>query len=235
MEGTKTSMSSSPFPGMDPYLESVEHWAILHHELITCLYQGLLPGLVDRYRARVGQRSYFTQHALLTSLVREEHHEEYIEIRQRGETKITTLIELIGPANKTTPEGRDAYKTKRQDSKAGGANTVEIDLILQGQSLFDSPSPRLPVHDYAVVVTRPSHPDRPEVWTGALPKRLPQFKLPLARNDRDLMVDLQNALARCYDRMGFAARIDYRRDPNTPLSAEAKQWLDELLRDQKLR
>jgi hypothetical protein len=46
----------SPFPGMDPYLEDEALWPVFHHQLVTCLYQILLPGLVDRYRARVNQR-----------------------------------------------------------------------------------------------------------------------------------------------------------------------------------
>ena len=43
----------SPFPGMDPYLEHAKLWPAFQHQLLACLYQILLPGLVDRYRARV--------------------------------------------------------------------------------------------------------------------------------------------------------------------------------------
>ena len=46
----------SPFPGMDPYLEHPKLWPAFQHQLLACLYQILLPGLVDRYRARVGTR-----------------------------------------------------------------------------------------------------------------------------------------------------------------------------------
>ena len=62
----------SPFPGMDPYLEDEALWPVFHHQLVMCLYQILLPGLVDRYRARVNQRHYVTEQALFTSVVREE-------------------------------------------------------------------------------------------------------------------------------------------------------------------
>jgi len=43
----------SPFPGMDPYLEDAKRWPAFHHQFVATLYQLLLPGLVDRYRARV--------------------------------------------------------------------------------------------------------------------------------------------------------------------------------------
>jgi len=52
---------------MDPYLEEEKLWPVFQHQLITSLYQILLPGLVDRYRARVGQRHYVTEQPLFTS------------------------------------------------------------------------------------------------------------------------------------------------------------------------
>src|SRR6266545_5589158 len=102
----------SPFPGMDPYLEDDKLWPGFHHQLVGCLYQILLPGLVDRYRARVGQRHYVTEQALFTSVVREEHQEEFIEVRQRSDGKLVTLVEVVSPTNKTVPSARQAYLTK---------------------------------------------------------------------------------------------------------------------------
>src|SRR5205085_8201727 len=81
----------SPFPGMDPYLEDEKLWPVFHHQFVACLHQLLLPGLVDRYRARTGQRHYVTEQALFTSIIRDEHHEEFIEIRQRQDGKLVTL------------------------------------------------------------------------------------------------------------------------------------------------
>src|SRR5437588_3152675 len=102
------------FPGMDPYLEDETIWPGFHHQLVMCLYQILLPGLVDRYRARVLQRQYVTEQALFTSLIREEHQEDYIEIRQRGDGRLITLLDLVSPANKTSDAGRTAYLDKRK-------------------------------------------------------------------------------------------------------------------------
>ena len=88
---------TSQFPGMDPFLEDETLWPLFQHHLVTCLYQILLPGLVDRYRARVSQRQYATEQALFTSVIREEHREEYIEIRQRGDGRLVTLIDVVSP------------------------------------------------------------------------------------------------------------------------------------------
>ena len=60
---------ASPFPGMDPYLEDAALWPVFDHQLVTCLYQALLPALVDRFRARVGQRHYATEAASRDTLV----------------------------------------------------------------------------------------------------------------------------------------------------------------------
>src|ERR1700675_391821 len=114
----------SPFPGMDPYLEGEKIWPVFQHHLVACLYQTLLPGLVDRYRARVGQRLYVTEQALFTSIVREEHQEEFIEIRQRNDGRLVTLLDVVSPPNKTTALGRQSYLNKRREAKGAGASLV---------------------------------------------------------------------------------------------------------------
>jgi len=225
----------SPFPGMDPYLEEDKLWPAFQHHLVMSLYQLLLPGLADRYRARVGQRHYVTEQILFTSIQREEHQEEYVEIRQRSDGRLVTLLDVASPANKTTPAGRRVYLDKREEGKKANANLVEIDVVLQGQPMLEYSRDGLPDWDYAVTVTRARQPERYEIYTATLQKKLPRFRLPLAADDRDHVLDLHIAFSRCYDQGGFDAQIDYERDPTIPLCDEDKRWLDELLKQQKLR
>jgi hypothetical protein len=220
---------------MDPYLENEAIWPVFHHQMVMCLYQILLPGLVDRYRARVVQRHYTTEQALFTSVLRQDHHEDCIEIRQRNDGRLVTLVDLVSPMNKTTPQGRTAYLEKRREGRSACANLVEIDLVLQGQPLLDYSRDGLPEWDYAVTVTRSTQPERYEIYTATLQKRLPRFRLPLAADDRDTVLDLHTAFTRCFDQGGFAGKIDYARDPATVLSDEDRRWLDEVLKQQKLR
>jgi hypothetical protein len=220
---------------MDPYFEDDKLWPLFHHQLVSSLYQILLPGLMDRYRARVGQRLYATEQALFTSVVREQHTEEFIEIRQRNDGKLVTLVDVVSPTNKTTPEGRQAYLKKRNECKTGGTSLVEIDLVLQGQPMLDYSREGLPEWDYAVTVTRSTQPERYEIYTATLQKRLPRFRLPLAADDRDTVLDLQAALGRCYDQGNFGTKIDYRGDPPFKLSEEQGKWLGDLLKQHKLR
>jgi len=225
----------SPFPGMDPYLEDEVLWPVFHRQLIQSLHQILQPSLIDRYRERVNQRQYVTEQALFTSVVREEHHEDYIEIRQRSDGRLITLVDVVSPANKLMPAGRAAYLAKRCEGKNAKANLVEIDLVLQGQPTLEYSRDGLPDWDYAVTVTRSTQPDRYEIYTTTLQKRLPRFRLPLASDDRDTVLDLHTAFTRCYDQGGFAAKIDYRKEPGTPLIDEDRKWLYEVLKQQKLR
>jgi hypothetical protein len=210
-------------------------WPSFHHQLVSCLYQILLPGLIDRYRARVGQRHYATEQALFTSVVREEHVEEFIEIRQRSDGRLITLVDVVSPTNKTTAAGRSAYLKKRTESKAANTSLVEIDLVLQGQPMLDYSREGLPDWDHAVTVTRSTQPERYEIYTATLQKRLPRFRLPLAADDRDTVLDLQAAFTRCYDQGGFSAKIDYQREPVTRLTDENRKWLGEVLKQHKLR
>ena len=107
----------SPFPGMDPFLENDKLWPVFHHQFIGSLFQILLPDLVDRYRARVGHAQYHTEMPLFTSIIREEHSEEFIEIRQRTDGRLVTLVDFVSPINKTTRSGRNAYLDKRKKGR----------------------------------------------------------------------------------------------------------------------
>lgn len=225
----------SPFPGMDPYLEDETLWPVFHHQMVTCLYQTLLPGLGERYRARVCHRCYVTEQVLFTSITRENRQEDYVEIRQRNDGRLVTLLEVVSPANKTTKPGRTAYLDKRREGRAASASLVEIDLVLQGQPTLEYSRDGLPEWDYAVTVTRSTQPDRYEIYTATLQKRLPRFRLPLASDDRDTVIDLHTAFTRSYDQGGFAAKIDYVRDPATTLEDGDRKWLAETLKQQKLR
>lgn len=225
----------SPFPGMDPYLEDGRLWPEFQRQLVACLYQLLLPNVADRYRARVAQRRYVTETPLFTSVIREEHCEEYIELRSRGDSRLVTLLDVVSPMNKLTPTGRATYLQTRQAAKQIAANLVEIDLVLEGAPTLEYSRDGLPEWDYAVTVTRSTQPERYEIYTATLAKRLPKFRLPLAADDRDTVLDLQSSLTRCYDQNGYGLRIDYSKDPSVPLDEADRQWTVELLKQQKLR
>ncbi|WP_020473788.1 DUF4058 family protein [Zavarzinella formosa] len=226
---------SCPFPGMDPFLEDRRLWGAFHHQLVASLYQILLPGLVDRYRARVQQRCYVTEEPLFTSIIKENRQEEFIEIRHRADGKLVTLIDIASPANKMLPQGRAAYHETRKIARSCNAGIVEIDLVLQGLPLLDFSRDGLPEWDYAVTVTRSTQPDRFEIYTATLAKRLPRFKVPLAPDDRDTVLDLQAAFVRTYEQGNFCSQINYKQEPDVRLKPQDKDWMDGWLKQAKIR
>jgi Protein of unknown function (DUF4058) len=208
----------SPFPGMDPFLEHPVVWASYHRHLVAAVYQMLLPGLVDRYRARVVPRTYTSELILFTSITKENHAEEYIEIRSRTDGRLVTLVEVVSVGNRTTAAGRTAYLATRTAAQADRAGVVEIDLLTQGRPPVDLDRNALPPYDHTVCVTRGGTPDRHEIYACAVRKRLPKFKLPLAADDRDTVLDLQLVVARAYETGRFETVLDY----SKPLPGDVK-------------
>jgi hypothetical protein len=208
---------------MDPYLEEPALWREFHRGLVANLQQILQPGLIDRYYSAAGQRHFATE------------AEDYLEVRQRSDGRLVTLLDVVSPANKTTPAGRQAYLDTRREAGTAGANCVEIDLVLQGQPTLEYSRAGLPHWHYAVTVTRATQPERYEIYNGVLEKRLPRFLLPLAADGWGTVLDLQAAFTRCFSEGGYAERIDYARDPPGPLREEDYRWIDEQLTSKRLR
>ncbi len=208
----------SPFPGMDPYLEHPAVWPSFHRHLVAAVYQMLLPGLVDRYRARVVPRTYTSELILFTSVTKENHAEEYIEIRSRTDGRLVTLVEVVSVGNRTTTAGRSAFLATRTAAQTDRAGVVEIDLLTQGRPPVDLDRQALPPYDHTVCVTRGGTPDRHEIYAFGIRKRLPKFKLPLAADDRDTVLDLQLAVVRAYETGRFETVLDYTK----PLPGDVK-------------
>jgi len=212
---------------MDPFVERADLWPTFRRHLVAGLYQMLLPGLVDRYRARVGLRRYTSSFILFTTVEKQDYEEEYIEIRSRTDGKLITLLDVTSPAVRTTTAGRAAYLDIRKATVAEKAGYVELDLVTQGKPTLDFDRSGLPMHDHTITVTRGHSSDRYEIYTAGVRKRLPKFKLPLAADDRDTVVDLQLAVSRAYEQGNFDRLIDYAAPlpPDVRLTTEDRDWV----------
>jgi hypothetical protein len=173
--------------------------------------------------------------ALFTSIIRENRTEEFIEIRSRTDDRLMTLIEIPSPTNKSLPHGRTAYLDTRRVARSQGASIVEIDLCLTGTPMLDYSRDGLPEWDYVITITRSNQPEKYEVYTTTLAKRLPRFKIPLAADDRDTVIDLQSAFMRTYDQGNFQQHINYRQSPDVRFKPAKADWINQLLNDAKFR
>lgn len=225
----------SVLPGMDPYLEDARRWPTFQTQFISALGDALQPAISDKYRLRLGHRHYEIEQVLFTSIQKEEHQEPFLEIRLKSSgDKLVTLIEMISPINRTHPEGRKRYEMRREEARLEGAHLVELDLVLQGQTCLEADLHTLTESQYVCCVTRAVRPIKHELYGTLITKRLPRIRLPMAGEDRDLVLDVQALVNRVYDRC-FEGMIDYQQDPHVPLSDGDRHWLDQLLRSEKLR
>src|SRR5262245_48572511 len=119
----------SPFPGMDPYLETPALWPPFHRQFVASLLEAVQAGLTDRYRVEIGQRGYAIDDSDPSQQGQHACEEPFLEIRQRSDGRLITLLDIVSPANKSTTAGRQAYLDTRKEAKGAKANLVEIDLV----------------------------------------------------------------------------------------------------------
>jgi Protein of unknown function (DUF4058) len=175
---------------------------------------------------------------LLIHLDIEPATEGYVEIIDvKSGHRVVTAIEVLSPTNKRPGEGQRLYLQKREDQQSAGVNTVEIDLLRGGTRILMIASEQIPPSHrtaYQVCVWRGSRPNRVEVYRASLRARLPVVAIPLRPADRDIPLELQAIFDQCYRNGGYDD-VDYRVEPDPPLSAEDAAWADTLLREQGKR
>ena len=157
-------MSKSPFPGMDPWLES--RWPEVHARLIVYAANQINASLPDDLQANIEETLAVHEdndfrHSIRpdvhvsedASLASSQSHEvdiavadpvvvnrfsdpdRRLEIASR-DGRVITAIEFLSPWNKVGSRGREQYLRKQEDYIAAGINLVEIDLVKQGTPLF---------------------------------------------------------------------------------------------------
>jgi hypothetical protein len=164
--------------------------------------------------------------------------ETYIDIIEaRGGHRVVTTIEVFSPSNKRKGQGQAQFLAKQASMRAAGVNTVEIDLLRDGERVLTLSTDMLPENyrsAYQACVWRAARPKSVEVYRAPLRERLPTIRIPLRETDRDVTLDLQSLVDLSYERGGYDD-IDYRADPEPPLSGEDAAWSDRLLNEQGLR
>ncbi len=100
----------------------------------------------------------------------------FLEIRDRQNRSVITVVDLLSPTNKYSGPDRLAYLIKRQPMFLHGTNFVEIDLLRGGPSM---PDPGVPPSDYSVVVRRAADWTRIGYWPIHPRDRLPSIPIPL--------------------------------------------------------
>jgi hypothetical protein len=160
----------SPFPGMDPYLESPELWRGVHARLITYASEAIQEQLRGTpYFADIEERTWITEaerriypdvaiarqpsppkqatestlqadEPVLVHVWPEEFREGFVQIYESAGHRLVTSIEFVSPTNKSKNQGRRLYLRKQHELSLGGVNLVEVDLLRRGKHVLKVPS-----------------------------------------------------------------------------------------------
>ena len=251
---------SSPFPGMDPYLEG-EWWQEFHETLAGVIRGQLVPQLPDRYVALLAKRYVLDRPALsvLDAPSRTIYPDVHVitssrtpatasttgrgtitpfsaevvgptpmpqlsvEIREVGERRLVTLIEILSPINKRGEGARD-YADRRLELLQTAVHLLEIDLLRAGTRIaFNEPLPPAP---YYVFLSRAERRPYTQVWAIGLCDQLPTVPVPLLAPDPAVTLDLQAALGSSFDLAHYERLLDYQSSPPPPeLDAADAAWV----------
>jgi hypothetical protein len=150
----------------------------------------------------------------------------YLEIRDRRERRLVTVVELLSPANKYSGPDREQYLGKRGGLLASSAHLVEIDLLRGGPRMpFAGP---LPECEYYAMVSRMEKRPTADFWPIRLRDPLPVIPIPLRAPDPDVRLDLQAALHHVYDVARYANYV-YEAAPQPALRAADEAWARSLI------
>jgi hypothetical protein len=261
----ETVVMKSPFPGMDPYLES--KWPEVHASLIVYARNQLNQQLPDDLQANIEEnlavrvedddshsirpdvnvaedREFSTPATQASNiavaqplvLARPPHPERHVEIvNQAG--RVITAIEFVSPWNKVGILAREKYARKQLDYLAAGLNLVEIDLVRQGGYVLAAPLEDLPEDQRTPYLIC--------VYRDTKPHQFEVYRAPLQEPLPNIRIPLRpgepdvvlqlQPLIDACYRDGRYHRINYQVDPKPKFDEQHARWIDSLLRAQGRR
>jgi hypothetical protein len=218
---------------MDPYLEQEVLWHDFHEKFIPAAAAHLAAQVLPRYIVLIDENVYL--HNVATESRSwvgrpdvDVERESFLEVRDRQNRELITLVEVLSPTNKRPGDHRGQYLTKRSGFLRSPVHLVEIDLLRGGPPLPPEDRPGGP---YSVLVSRAGMRPRADLWPFGLRDPLPTVPIPLKASDGDARLDLRAVLDRVYDESGYFYFL-YDHEPDPPLTSEDERWARSLLSPQ---
>ncbi|HMQ46135.1 MAG TPA: DUF4058 family protein [Saprospiraceae bacterium] len=151
----------------------------------------------------------------------------FVEIRDQKKNQLITAIEVLSPVNKRRP-GLEPYRKKKKNLQQAGVHLLEIDFLRRGtRSLQHTAIPPL---DYMVALSRAGQ-SKIDIWGIDIKDKLPVVAVPLKHPDKDVPLDLAEAIRLIYQRGHYYLSIDYTTSPPPPsFSKEGSLWLKQILK-----
>jgi hypothetical protein len=243
----------SPFPGVDPYLES-QRWVSFHGQLCSEIARQLAPVLGERYVALMEERLTLESFEDVAVAIRDVRPDVVVAGHKRAAHSNLTVLEpplrLAAPLETEVPihfvEVREvgsmtvvtvievmspSNKTGegREDYRRKRRAILNSDVNLIEIDLlrggFRVPMrDELPESPYFVLIHRTAQRPMADVWPIGIREALPVIPIPLLPPDKDAELDLQMVFNGAYDSIGYGRAIDYRKPVAPPLSDEDAEW-----------
>ena len=193
----------SPFPGMNPYLERDTVWSDFHSTYCLAMKKALVPQVQPEFYVKLGEHIYLRVSVQVPTFELEERV-PYLEVFDKEDHTLVTVIELLSPSNKKMGDDRDQFLHKRRQLFRGSVQYVEIDLLRGGRRL---PIRDMPACDYYVLVSRAENRPDMGLWPIKLREPLPVIPIPLPEPKLEVRLALQELLHQAYDEAGYATYV----------------------------
>lgn len=256
---------STPFPGVDPYLEQRGLWREIHTQLIVDIARAISPKIRPNYRVAIEQRSYLTvvgandqttipdvavlhEPSLTYStatptmgvfVVAELPMPEQIVERYLEVRTIDSnaVVTAIEVLSPTNKTSQEG-RTAYGDKRMGvlGSLTNLVEIdLLRIGNPFELRTRPAISSDYRVVISRAWQRPRADLFAFSVRDTIPTIPVPLQKSDTEPLLDLNQIVHNLYDSLNYGLLIDYRRPPDPPLRNEDGEWADALLREKGKR
>jgi len=254
----------SPFPGMDPFIES-QMWEDFHTDFITVLRQELVSKVRPQYTVNVERYVYVTREHQVESIVAPDAMvaDTGAGWRESAVSPAATLQpvkhQIVMPQLRQpylvirTRRGETVVSViellspwnKKKDAGVGEylakrANVLKstanlVELdLLRGGQRLPTVDP-LQQGDYYAFISRPSVRPDVDVYAWRLQDPLPTLPFPLAEHEPDVDIDLQAAFSTTYDRAGYDYSLHYEDEVLPPLEEDKITWMDNCLKSARPR
>jgi Protein of unknown function (DUF4058) len=244
----------SPFPGMNPYLESPQGWAGIHHWLITELARTLGAQLPPHYYVAVEERVYDIndpESALIgvpdNSIIRTAASTTPEPILLAQHSVTGSLATLSQPTSVILPiptEVKTGYLELRLAQSHQVITIIEILSPVNkqgdGRTQYETKRQRILTSSAHLVeidlLRKGKMRPRADLYGFNLQDAFPIFPIPLQGDDRAIPIDLKLLVDNLYDLGRYSLRCDYAQAPPEPaLDSADREWCDRVLRDCTLR
>ncbi|MDZ7617983.1 MAG: DUF4058 family protein [Patescibacteria group bacterium] len=249
----------SPFPGMDPYIES-QRFDEFHSVYLVTLAELLVPLVRPKYAVDVERYVFLSAEEDVQSYKPDVAISEGRDggVPATGRERVATLEprmlsvpmpdehaqkflairsrddrRVVTMIEVLSPVNKSASGGQREylSKRTNHLQTLAsvVEIDLLRGGTRLPSKPLLTDGDYSAYVIRHGDSTHVAAYAWNLDQCLPVIPVPLGEDDPDVGLDLQAAFDRTYDRRGYDYILDYTAALKPPVTADVQRWIDERL------